>query len=85
MAYTWIMPLDPHVAGAEWSWCQFDYATARTMSDTLRVGDGTYVVTNLDWQRNPTCGEVRQKNVLHAKPFTALPPPRPIVVDPRPQ
>jgi len=90
-AYVQLKPLDRNVAGAEAFWCRLDYERARTKSDTLRIDDGSYVVTRDSWERNPTCGEVRKANLLHsshAAPDTRLtaPPPRPpIVVGPRPQ
>jgi hypothetical protein len=62
--YVQLKPLDPQVVQAEAFWCQWDYARARTMKDTLRLDEGYRVVTASEWQRTPTCGEVRKANRL---------------------
>jgi hypothetical protein len=84
-AYVRLKPLDPQVVAAEAIWCSTDYDGARTMIDTLRLDAGFYVVTSSRWQRIPTCGELRTKNLLSARPFTVPPPRLPIVVGPHPQ
>jgi len=88
-AYLRLKPLDPQVVAFEAIWCRRDYDGARTMIDTLRLDTGYYFVTRSSWQRIPTCGELRTKNLLHPSPtskeFTAPPPRPPIVVGPHPQ
>ena len=64
--YVQLKPLDSGVVQSEAFWCRLGYEMARTMSDTLKLDEGSYVVTGDRWQRIPTCGELRTKNLLHS-------------------